>query len=188
MNLQDSTSKYCIGYDLPLNILIAIARTESDFDSFATRFEPHFLWMWDCKENAPFRTLTEEDVHSASAPDDFPAPPRGKFTLFSTADTEWTGQKTSWGPFQMTGSLLREKGFTGGFPLVCYDADIAAKYACSHLSKLRDRFHAKYGWEGVVAAYNAGSPVLGDDGRFKNQNYVNSVSKNGARKYVAAKK
>lgn len=188
MNLQDSTSKYCIGYDLPLPILIAIAKTESDFDSFATRFEPYYEWMWDCEKNAPFRKVTDEEILSASAPSDFPAPPKGKFTVNCTADTEWVGQKTSWGPFQMMGSLLREKGYRGGFPLICYDSDTAAKYACTHISKLRDRFHADHGWEGVVAAYNAGSPVLGEDGRFKNQGYVNSIHKNGARKYVTAKK
>lgn len=180
MNLVDYITKFSDGYHLPLDIVLGIARTESNMEMHAIRAEPLFRWTWNCETNRPFRRLTDDEILSNSAPVDFPRPT----TYFATEHTEWQGQRMSWGPFQMMGTLLRERGFYGPFPQICCDPETAARFACAHISSLRDRYLDKHGWQGVVAAYNAGRPRKDVEGKYVNYEYVNKVSKAGGRKYL----
>ena len=105
-------------------------------------------------------------------PDGFPA------IEDESVATEWWGQRMSWGPMQVMGAVARELGFRRPFGALC-DAYIGLQWGCQHLLSLKTRFLSGYGWEGVVAAYNAGSPRRGDDGKWVNQDYVDTVRKHG---------
>lgn len=180
MNLVDHITHFCTGYKLPLDVVMAIARVESAMNPYAIRAEPQYRWLWDNLFNKPFRRLEPAEIDLSWAPDDFVAPHEANIT----ADTEWNGQRMSWGPFQMMGALLRERGYKGDFPAICCEPELAARFACSHISNLRDKYLDKHGWAGVVAAYNAGRPRKTENGIYVNYQYVNKVSKEGGRKYV----
>ncbi len=180
MNLIDAINHFCVGYELPQNIVMAIAKVESNLSMPALRAEPHYRWMWDVKQHKPFRRPSNLELTSNEAPDDFPRPTM----YFGNADTEWQGQRMSWGPFQMMGAVLRERRYAGPFPSICCSPELAARFACSHLSNLRDRFYDKHGWTGVVAAYNAGTPRKDSAGVYANAGYLNKVSISGAQKYL----
>ena len=106
---------------------------------------------------------------SETAPPDFAALPS-----IGSRDTEWALQAASWGPMQVMGAVARELGFRGWFPALCtWPAGV--DYGTLHLRKLRNRFLDKYGWEGVAAAYNAGSPNRLDNGQWANQSYVDKI-------------
>lgn len=180
MNLQDCIARYSVGYDLPTLLVTAIARVESGLLGTAIRFEPDYRWLWDMNNNRPFRHPTEEERYNTHAPDDFNAGRPEITGFYCSDDTEWIGQHISWGPFQMMGAVLRETGYKGPLPELCVDPDLASRFACVHLSKLKYRYFNRHGWSGVVAAYNAGRPRRDDTGRFFNQEYVNKVSQAGA--------
>lgn len=180
MNLVDSIARYSKGYDLPQNLVMSVAKVESNLSMHALRAEPNYRWLWNVETHKPFRRLNNPEVISNTAPEDFPRPHQ----FFCSVDTEWQGQRMSWGPFQMMGAVLRERRYTGPFPAICCDPDLAAKFACSHLSHLRDRFYKKHGWAGVVAAYNSGTPRKTPDGVYINAGYLNKVSISGAQKYL----
>jgi hypothetical protein len=180
MTLIDAIHQYSTGYNLPQNIVMAIAKVESNLSMHATRAESRYRWLWDSRRHRPFRRLSNPEIISNEAPDDFPRPTE----FYASADTEWQGQRTSWGPFQMMGAVLRERRYNGPFVAVCCDPDLAAKFACSHLSHLRDKYFNKHGWTGVVAAYNAGSPRKDRNGVYVNAGYLNKISISGAQKYL----
>lgn len=153
-------------YQLPVELLHSIIAVESSGNPFAIRAEPKYRYMWDCRRNRPFRKVTAEEVSSPSAP-------HGFSQCTGSLNTEWTGQKVSWGPMQVMGAVAREYGFLGHFPVLC--SIIGVEYGAQHLKQLARRWYSRRGWEGVVAAYNAGSPVL-IDGIYRNQSYVDKVA------------
>ena len=158
---------------LPIPLLKAIVMTESGGDENALRAEPHYRYLVNCVTGKPFRVLTAAEIKSETAPSDFPY-----FPAISSRDTEWLGQQMSWGAMQIMGAVAREYGFKGAFPELAGDEGI--EYACKHLAKLRDRFYVGHGWQGVGAAYNAGSVRFSDGDDFVNQIYVDKLAKNGA--------
>ena len=78
---------------------------------------------------------------------------------------------------QIMGAVARECGYVGQFLGGLYDPAINLEFGCRHLQDLSRRYLATAGWPGVVAAYNAGSPRVLDDGHFSNQQYVDDVQK-----------
>ena len=87
--------------------------------------------------------------------------------------TERMGQMCSWGLMQVMGGVAREAGFQGSFPHLC-DPFLGLRYGLKHLTK----FYMKYGyWQDALAAYNAGSPRKGPDGKYFNYSYVEKVMK-----------
>lgn len=161
-------------FNLPLPLVVAIARTESGLNRYAMRCEPAYRWLWDVQKNAPFEFLAGDRFDVRLPPKRFPSP-SGISQL-----TEWLGQSTSWGVMQVMGALARQYGFRGQFPSLS-DPMLGAEIGCRHLVELRDRYLNGSGWRGVIAAYNAGSPRLAGNGQdFLNQEYVELVLKNGA--------
>jgi soluble lytic murein transglycosylase-like protein len=156
---------------IPDTLLLGIVMTESGGNPYALRAEPGYRYVWDCAAGAPFRPLERFELQR-------PAHPSG-FTAFSgmSADTEWWGQRCSWGPMQVMGAVARELGFKGHFPALCGEMGIG--YGARHLLALKRRFFDRYGWESVVAAYNAGSPRRDASGILENAGYVAKVRKNG---------
>lgn len=146
--------------DIPPNIALAVAMQESSHHWVAERHEPQYRYMWDIKENAPFRKLHDNEIAGA-APKDFPG-----------GNDEWVCQKTSWGPMQIMGAVARELGFKGN--LRHLNGRIGVEYGTIHLNKLRHRFFDDGGWPAVISAYNAGSPRK-NGRKYVNQQYVDKV-------------
>ena len=95
--------------------------------------------------------------------------------FYGTADalspTERAGQQMSWGLMQVMGAVAREHGFTGWFPSLC-EPTVGLNYGMRHLAG----FYARYkNWPDAIASYNAGSPVKDQEGRYRNQAYVDRV-------------
>lgn len=159
-------------FKLPPAFCVALVQVESGFDPDASRAEPRYNYLWDVAKNRPFRRLTSEELASASAPKDFPSPPG------VSRDTEFQFQKTSWGLGQLMGANARALGFKGKFlTRLCSDPATGLQLAFLHLSKIRDQFLKSTGWQGVAAAYNAGSPRRNPDGTWENQVYVDKVAR-----------
>lgn len=152
-------------YGLRPELVLAIIQVESSGDPNAWRVEPHYRYLWHVVRNQPFRSLTLSEMNNERAPSDFPS-------LTGSRNTEWLGQQASWGPMQIMGAVAREHGFTRMFPELC--GILGVDYGCKHLAQLMRRFRKQHGVEGVIAAYNAGSPRI-RDGLFVNQDYVNKV-------------
>lgn len=183
MNLQDHISRLSPRFNLPTNLVRAIAKVESNLEMSAIRHEPHYRWLWDNEQNKPFRTLDHAEIGSAYAPTDFYAVSDTP-GFYSSDHTEWMGQRTSWGPFQVMGGVLRERGYKDAFPKMCIDPELATRFALTQLSKLRDRYYHKHGWAGVAAAYNAGRPRKDENGRYLNREYLVKIHDNGGRNIV----
>ncbi len=150
-------------------LIYGFVTTESGGNKFAMRYEPAYRYLWDCRRDHPFRSLTNPERTSDSAPPDFSA-------QIGSRHTEWIGQQASWGPMQIMGAVARELGFKGFFPELC-GAD-GIRYGVQHLLNLHKRFGHKFGMEGTISAYNAGTPRLTDSHEFVNQEYVDKVLTN----------
>jgi hypothetical protein len=135
---------------------------------FATRFEPHYKYLWDCENDRPY-PAGKIGPWPHQVPTNFSTLPG----LILSAGTEFIQQKTSWGPMQVMGAVARELGFTGLFPELC--GPLGVYYGCLHLKRLANRFLPVHGWEGVAAAFNAGTPRRTSDGRWENQRYVDAL-------------
>lgn len=157
---------------IPAPLIAGIVETESAGDIHAYRVEPPYRYLVDVTTGKPFRTLTPAERLSETAPPDFEHP------AYSSRDTEWWGQQASWGPMQVMGAVARENGFKQPFPALCTLA-YGITYGAMQLDVLHGRFYAEHGWEGVAAAYNAGSVRFDNHGKFVNQRYVNKVAAAG---------
>lgn len=149
-------------HGVPCNLVKAIIQVESGGDPWAMRYEDHYQWLWDWQGGA-----------WRGEPENLPSP-----QMVST-DTEVIQQKTSWGLFQIMGAVARELGFQRPFLSELCREEVNAQYGCLYLKKLHQRYGKEYGWEGVVAAWNAGSPRRISDGMWVNQGYVDKVKEQG---------
>ena len=156
-------------FNLPPLLVQGIIQVESAGNPFAYRAEPAYRYLFDVDNNEPFRELSQAEIDTASAPNDFPW-----YESLSSQDSEWFGQQSSWGPMQVIGAVARERGFGNCFPELC-SFDDGVHWGCSHLRWLAERYLKNDGWPGVISAYNQGSPRRNDDGTFCNQAYVDKV-------------
>lgn len=157
---------------LPPLLITAVIQTESGGNPWAWNPEPKYIWFWDVRRNRPFRMITQAEVNSQIPPADFPC-------LAGDRDQEWWAQQASWGLMQVMGAVAREHGCVLPYlPQLC-DPEQGIEFGCRHLSSLKGRFLAAHGWDGVIAAFNAGSPRrVNVTGPFENQVYVDKVNKN----------
>lgn len=118
-------------FGLPPEILRAMVVQESGGNPWAIRYEPGFFRRY--LDGKPMNFV-----------------PKG-----CSADTERNGRAISWGLLQIMGETARAQGFRGGFPELC-DPDVGLYWAALYLSRLRDRYFDRGGWDGVVRAYNGG--------------------------------
>ena len=130
---------------LPPALVSAIVMKESSGNPFASRFEPHFRWVWEVETCAKRLPCSHE--------------------------TEMMGLKTSYGLMQIMGSVAREWGFTGWFGEL-YGIEKNLQYGCKHLKQYLGQYPKV---EDAVSAYNQGSPRRGTDGKYCNQTYVDAV-------------
>lgn len=113
-------------------LALAIAETESGFDTFAARFEPGFRYL-DRQAKRP-RT--------------------------SSPQTEGNHQATSWGMMQVMGVVARELGHKGWLTELSLP-DVGAMYGVMYLKKKLDKY-SSLGLNSVISAYNAGQPITGN--------------------------
>ncbi len=138
----------------PVNLITAIVSVESDFNPAAIRYEPDFFVRYIAGRS--FKAV-------------FPC----------SKETEAHARAMSWGLMQVMGQTARERGFSGTFLSELCDPVVGLYCGCQHLTYLRSRYEDSYGIEGVVAAYNAGSPRKNHTGKFINQAYVEKIREAG---------
>lgn len=165
-------------HGLPVELVVAICITESGLNPAAMRYEPDFQYLWNCRTAKPYRVRIE-DAKLDRAPADFPAVPG------ATAHSEWIAQQISFGLMQTMGALARQYGFEGYLTRLC-DPELGCEIGCRYLAELKLKHFDKHGWDGVLAAYNAGSVRFGTDGKFVNQVYVDKVFNNGGAPFARA--
>lgn len=156
---------------VPVQLVRAHIQEESGGIITAWKTEPQYRYLWDCRNNRPFRPLTPAEIASEINPRDFSKPEH----LVCSVDTEWWGQQASWGPMQVMGAVARSYGFDQHFPALC-DPSQGVHLGVMHLAHLIARYQQHFGWEGVAAAYNAGSPRRDPTtGKWVNQQYVDNI-------------
>lgn len=147
-------------------LIAALTAVESGGDVFASRFEPHYSYLWDVVADGPKRC---DDVYR---PNDFEG-----VAGVTSMHTEFTQQRTSWGPLQVMGAVAREYGYRGSFAALC--GELGVRFGCWHLIALKRRLAAKglNGVDDLIAAYNAGwARRDADSGEYLNQRYVDKVN------------
>jgi len=149
--------------NLPVHLVRAVISVESSGNPHALRYEPGYRWLWDVRAGRPYRG----DFARLPAPAGVSGP------------TELMQQQTSWGIMQVMGATARELGFQGPYLTELCDFQTGLHYGCMYLDRLRRRFWRDHGFEGVAAAFNAGSPVRNADGRWANQVYVDKIAAAG---------
>lgn len=149
-------------------LFVALVWRESGGNAGATRFEPLYPFLWDVKLRSRFRGLTDAEIRSSSAPLGFPS-----FPGCSRA-TEWTAQRTSWGPAQVMGSTARQLGYLDPFlSSLARDTAGALLLGARLLKILLVRYRNDE--EDAVSSYNAGRPVD------SNQEYVRAILEGAVR-------
>lgn len=136
---------------VPASLVKAVIVVESGGNTWAFNPEPKWKWFWDCRRGKPFRAVTDTEVASEKPPKDFLAPVGGV-----DPDAEWWGQQASYGLMQPMGAVARENGFTGKFLSELHDPAVNIAIGVRHLANYARRYLDKYGWPGVLRAYNGG--------------------------------
>lgn len=136
-------------HGLPAGLVAAITCVESAGIPWAYRFEPRFLSMY-----------------VSQSPERF-----GQTSVLS----ERHGRATSWGLMQIMGQVARERGCVLPYLTALCAPDAGLEWGCRHLSALAKRHRSRWGWDGVIAAYNAGAPRRALNRDFENQHYVDRV-------------
>ncbi len=149
--LDDLAATTANRYQLPLVIVRGVIETESGWDVWAWNPEPKWRWFWDVRRNKAFRAVSNAEIASETPPEDFHAACAGV-----DPDAEWWGQQASWGLMQPMGAVARERGFAGKFLNALHDPAINLDIGCKHLAAYAKRYLSKYGWPGVMRAYNGG--------------------------------
>lgn len=134
-------------YGIPPELLLAIIVQESSGKVGAIRYEPKYLWLHQPKSFA--------------------------LKLGISLQTEETAQRFSYGLTQIMLATARWLGFEG-YPYELYEPTGNLTWCARFLSQLQSR-HASL--NDIIASYNAGSPRRDSNGRYVNQEYVDSVTK-----------
>lgn len=146
VSIREAAYAHAEAFDLEPRLLLALITVESAGRPWALRYEPRYRWLYE-----PARLARAERV---------------------SLDTERMQQQVSWGVCQVMGAVARERGHQGYLSQLC-DPWVGIEYGCRQLVWLRERFGDQP--EALAAAYNAGRPRRGADGRFVNQGYVDKV-------------
>ena len=131
-------------FKLPIGLVKAMCRVESDFVSTAMRWEPVF-----------YHKYVQPLVVSGEIPFE-----------------EAIGNACSFGLMQIMGRTARLMGYTHDLTGL-WQPIINLNYCCKFLAKLMKRYGGNV--RHSIAAYNAGSARMRDDGGYVNQGYVDKV-------------
>ncbi len=134
-------------FGLEADLVEAMVLQESQGRTWAWNPEPPYRWVWDVRQDRPFRSLTAAEAVSKWPPPDFPA-------LGGDRDQEWWGQQASWGLLQVMGAVARERGFRGLYlPELC-EPVLGLQLGCKHFAAML-RLAQGDMWK-AVGMYNAG--------------------------------
>lgn len=139
--LKDLIEKYAAKHGLLAATVYAVVMAESGGDPGAARYESHWRWFSDPNKKLKPRTCSDP--------------------------TEKILQMISIGLMQVMGANYREMGYQGWLTALFADPDAQMDYGCKFLKGKV----AKYGLDGGISAYNAGSPTS------SNQAYVDKVKR-----------
>ncbi len=143
--LNDMVDSIAQEYGLDPRLVMAFIQVESAARTWACRFEPHWPYFKDVSKWASALGQTEE--------------------------TEKMQQATSWGPMQVMGAVARELGFKGFLSQLSI-TEVGIRCGCMKLQALFKKYDNQ---DDVIAAYNQGDNRKGDNGRYKNQTYVDKI-------------
>lgn len=150
MSIWQSIQNESINQKVPVELIVGIIQTESAGDPFAMRFEPNYSYLVNYVVYAKQCNMSP--------------------------DTEKMLQKSSFGLMQVMGGKSRELGFQKSL-LELFIPENNIKYGVSLLKNLMDRYHDRPNAQDyVISGYNLGSALL-KEGKFINQNYVDTVKK-----------
>ena len=117
---------------LPPAYVYGVVMTESDGDPAAFNHEPDFERRYVTGRKIETFGLAREDEAVARA--------------------------TSYGLMQVMGQVAREHGFRRKYLTELCTPEVGLDYGCRHLASKAREYFDRFGWPGVFAAYNAGSP------------------------------
>jgi hypothetical protein len=122
-------------YDVKLDpwLVLGVVWQESSGEVGAYNPEQKYRWFWDCKNNKPFRKVTDEENRSEYPPKDF-YDMRGFKGV--DADQEWWAQQASWGVMQPMGAVARECGYRGIYlTQLVISPELNIQIGCTHLAR-----------------------------------------------------
>jgi len=120
-------------HDIDPALVAGVVETESDWQTWAYRFEPTYRWLW------PSRFKVGDVARRYGR----------------TVATEKAQQKASWGLMQVMGAVARELGYSHpDLTGLCLPA-LGLEYGCLYLERLLKR-HGDT--RAALSAYNSGRP------------------------------
>lgn len=146
-NYDDLIAKAAENFRLDSNLIRAIIKIESSFNTWANRFEPGCTYAVNISDYAN--------------------------KLLISYETEENNQHCSWGLMQVMGFLARELEFTDNITMLC-QPEIGIFYGCKQLRRLSDRKDCPYETD-IISSYNQGSPLKTIGGLYRNQSYLDKV-------------
>lgn len=128
--IKQKIISYADHYKIERKFLIALVKTESNFNPLAQRYEIGYPYIYSVKELAE--------------------------TVGCSRSTMEHAQKCSYGICQVMGAVAYEAGYRG-WPAGLFNVETNLKYACDHIQMLNKKFDLLQADE-AYAAYNAGAP------------------------------
>src|SRR6267154_1467813 len=132
-------------FRLDVNLIRAIIQVESNWNTWAVRYEPSYKYLYFPRELANQLRITEITME--------------------------TLQKMSFGLMQVLGAVAMELGLTQN-PAMLTDPAIGIFYGCKKLRQLFDKYADE---SDVISAYNQGSARKTEGGLYQNTVYVDRV-------------
>lgn len=132
------------------NLIIAIVWQESAGVPWAYRPEPRYRWLWDVKADKPFRKVSDQEIESENAPEDF-------CCLTGSRNQEWWAQQASWGLMQIMGACAREQNFKGPYLTELCDPYVNLEFGIKHLWQYAFQ-HGGRSQTDALLRWNGGNP------------------------------
>ena len=170
-------------------LVCALCEVESAWKPWAVRHEAGYEWLAGFNKAEPrdmpisFMDIKEQWWR--------PHPKLARIMPLYSVDliqTELLAQQTSWGLLGIRGADARKLGFTGWLTELC-DPTTNLEWGCRHLRWMLDhpldyRLSIAQGpavlkgtLADLAAAWNGGKARFGEDGKYKNQSYVDRAVK-----------
>lgn len=153
--IEEITKETCKAYNIPVNFLLALIQTESNFNQYVVRYERGYLWTYSPRECA-------EMLGDGC-----------------TKDTMEMMQKTSWGLTQlMAANLYASLNFKGWPGELLHNVKLSLDLTAQYINNMMRR--QEIYWTNpldVYAAYNAGSVRHTAEGIYVNARNVNRFNK-----------
>lgn len=131
-DIKEQIFSFADKYQIERIYLLALVKTESDFNPLAQRYEPGYPYLYSVKELCEIVGCSRSTMEAA--------------------------QRTSYGLTQVMGAVAYEYGFRE-WPAELFKYEYCLEYACKHTRRLNDKFEVKEkDFETSYAAYNAGRP------------------------------